>query len=405
MRVAHHPFAFPAYSGAYPQVNVEKDNDTNGKVNSLLGKWLLGNYNDQNNDRLIRFYDFEFDSTRRVAVASVQDDVTDSDGNVVRSGYRDSIHLVLVSGQYFDYSPSEMRRKYQLGVDKDSNTTRIDVGPGYLLAGYFCDKQTLGVASTKVLEDGTLHIRTATYHRRKTPIIHSDYVFRPSDIGRKIVDGTDFRVQYTGNHFVFAFLTEPNNKDHGEICNFVGRNSDDSLAEGKMRLYESSVDAEDAETSIDYFNKHVTTVQFDVVGYDIVSRTVDVRHHNLNGDISYIPLYSGEDGRIKTHIVPEYSSADFFSFELLGYDNRELKELVAKKEQNLKSYIQGEIEYLTDVSTEELLGDGTFRVYEDYTENGTRSAKIESSPSFGLLKLHGGNKPYYEWVVSLSDLK
>lgn len=139
MRVAHHPFAFPAYSGAHPQINVEKDNDTNGKINSLLGKWLLGNYNNPNNDRLTRFYDFEFDSTRMTAVASVQDDVTDSDGNIVRSGYRDSIHLVLVSGQYFDYSPSEMRKKYQLGVDKDSNTTRIDVGSGYGLAGYFCD--------------------------------------------------------------------------------------------------------------------------------------------------------------------------------------------------------------------------------------------------------------------------
>lgn len=57
---------------------------------------------------------------------------------------------------------------------------------------------------------------------------------------------------------------------------------------------------DDAETSIDYFNQHVTTVQFDVVNYDIVSRTVDIRHHNLNGDVSYIPLYSGEGGRIKT---------------------------------------------------------------------------------------------------------
>lgn len=78
---------------------------------------------------------------------------------------------------------------------------------------------------------------------------------------------------------------------------------------------------------------------------------------------------------------------------------------MSKKEQNLKSYIQGEIEYLTDVSTDELLGDGTFRIYEDYTENGTRAAKVENSPSFGLQKLLGGSKPHYEWVVSLSELK
>ena len=405
MRVAHHPFAFPAYSGAYPQVNIENDNDTNGKINALLGKWLLGNYNDPNNDRLTRFYDFEFDSSRRAAVASVQDDAADSDGNATRSGYRDAIHLVLVSGQYFDYGPSEMRRKYRLGVDKESNTTRIDVGSGYRLAGYFHDGQTLGVAATRNLAGGGISIRTATYRRRQAPIVHGDYVFGTSELGRKIADGTDFRVQYSNNHFVFAFLTEPDDADLGEIRNFIGRNSEDSLAEGKTGLYGKSLDADDAGTSIDYFDRHVTTVQFDVVNYDIVRTTVDVRHHNLNGDISYIPLYSGEDGRVKTHLVPEYSGEDFFSFELLGYDNRGLGELVSRKEQNLKTYIQGEMEYLTDVSTDDLLGDGAFRVYEDYTENGTKSAKVETSPSFGLSRLHGGDSPHYEWVVSLSELK
>jgi hypothetical protein len=342
--------------------------------------------------------------TRRTAVASVQDDILDENGNAVRSGYGDSVTLVLVSGQYFDYSPSEMRRKYSFGVDKDSNTTRISVGKGYGLAGYFCDGQTLGVVATRA-NDGNLHIQTCTYRRGTTPVTIPTYVFTHSEIGRKISEGTDFRVSYRNGHFTIAFLTDPDMEDLGQIRNFIGKNSGDSLAEGKTGFYESSEDAEDAKTSIDYLQKHITVIQFDVLGYDIVRRTVDIRHHNLNGDMSFIPLYFGEDGRVKTHLVNEYREQDFMSFELLGYDNKDLKELFSEKQKNLRDYIQGEMEYLTDIATEELIQQGSFRVYEDYTENGTKAAKIVSSPSFGISKKQGGAKPYYEWKIGISELK
>lgn len=123
------------------------------------------------------------------------------------------------------------------------------------------------------------------------------------------------------------------------------------------------------------------------------------KQYNLVSDASYIPLFAGTLGEIKTWAEQYYKEYQYYSIELLGYSFKHLLDHIETLSSGIYEDDEG---HLTNVDAITLL-ETEGRVYEDYKENNYFHIFYNPVRKLNDRTFINNNVAYYSWEIDISE--
>lgn len=210
-------------------------------------------------------------------------------------------------------------------------------------------------------------------------------------LNEKVPISTEFSLGYANEQFSLIFESEyAKTEDLLSVQNYIGYNYYRRFTEEAKTLsvehpdlsswtikqigrgnYNDDILPNKDYTSFDRFNRQLTILNVNEnylrkFYYNSKAKQPYVLNYSLNPDASYIPLYCGVRGQIKTWPIPSYDKTTEKSIELLGYSYQE----VGDKINDIATHIF--VDPDTQISTSTSLGTAlstNLRVYEDFNQD------------------------------------
>lgn len=350
----NHPIAFPAFSGNFPNVNIKH----------MYTNDLMSGFNSKFNTTKNIVYDIELDNSKQMMgiIFKHKDDVVFDSAKVLfskiivdqnldeREKYQ-TIKFVqtgkdyqgVVTHYYNLFSVENLNEEEEndfklLGLSQ-SNDNQLDI----LCINKYNIGTEFEIYIKSVIKDYTISEINTFKYSQKIKFCDSD-----QEISNLYLR---FDVDPESN-VAFSFNKKKNEYTFTTIGQYIGNNLPVRSVHKSVcsdYLEESEYNINNVEyTSLDRFDKFIITLKYTPKGKNIFVS-------NLNGDSSYIPLYSGEKGLLKK----TQNTENYNVIELLGY-SKSLDEEIQQVNPTYNPYFD-----VNDIKKNYLFG----RVYESYDES------------------------------------
>ena len=424
IRLADHPISFPAFSGKCPNCRIEKESDLPHLV------YLLAQSEDPNwpsrkyiKTSMEQFYDFEISKDQKklflVSKIATEDGKALSSSNIqhyenpwvsvcqteyaANVGNRILIDLTYISedDRKTDYIQSGANSKAMPSLSSDTEDLSVD---NYAFLGQYIKNNTTVcfVYAKKHYEkdaDGNLNVKLLNdvkIHQVINGVVNGDYEVDGKGI---IADPTLDQIAFAfdGKTLTFAYLKE-NHFD--ESAALVTKSNVDLKSNTSGSTFRDPRSTE--MNSHDVFTTDIAVLKCNVLDRSLVKAKAagdigdDIQSvHNMNADMSYLPLYPGLSGEISAYSTSVSSDIenDCLRFQLLG-NSKNIDSQIAQVNPDVDPYFD-----MNRISNDFTYG----RVYEDYDFQ-DMSFRWYQSPIINSSATGTDETSCMMWTISLSNV-